>query len=25
VLTGLFEQLGWAVPWDRSRLHNIGI
>jgi 8-oxo-dGTP pyrophosphatase MutT (NUDIX family) len=23
VLTGLFEQLGWAVPWDRSRLHNI--
>ena len=25
VLTGLFEQLGWAVPWDRSRLHNIRI
>ena len=25
VLTGLFEQLGWAVPWDRSRLHEISI
>jgi 8-oxo-dGTP pyrophosphatase MutT (NUDIX family) len=25
VLTGLFEQLGWAVPWDRSRLHAIRI
>jgi 8-oxo-dGTP pyrophosphatase MutT (NUDIX family) len=25
VLTGLFEQLGWAVPWDRTRLHVIDI
>jgi hypothetical protein len=24
VLNGLFEQLGWAVPWDRSRLHRMG-
>jgi 8-oxo-dGTP pyrophosphatase MutT (NUDIX family) len=23
VLDGLFEQLGWAVPWDRSRLHAV--
>ena len=23
VLTGLFDQLGWAVPWDRTRLHPI--
>jgi 8-oxo-dGTP pyrophosphatase MutT (NUDIX family) len=25
VLTGLFEQLGWAVPWDQSRLYDIKI
>lgn len=25
VLNGLFEQLGWAVPWDRSRLHPMGV
>lgn len=24
VLNGLFEQLGWAVPWDRSRIHRMG-
>lgn len=23
VLNGLFEQLGWAVPWDRTRLHKV--
>ena len=23
ILDGLFEQLGWAVPWDRSRLHEV--
>jgi 8-oxo-dGTP pyrophosphatase MutT (NUDIX family) len=23
ILDGLFEQLGWAVPWDRSRLHQV--
>jgi 8-oxo-dGTP pyrophosphatase MutT (NUDIX family) len=23
VLNGLFDQLGWAVPWDRTRLHTI--
>lgn len=23
VLNGLFEQLGWAVPWDRSRTYPI--
>jgi 8-oxo-dGTP pyrophosphatase MutT (NUDIX family) len=25
VLNGLFEQLGWAVPWDRSRVHPMGV
>jgi 8-oxo-dGTP pyrophosphatase MutT (NUDIX family) len=25
VLNGLFDQLGWAVPWDRTRLHKIVI
>lgn len=23
VLSGLFEQLGWAVPWDRGRVHPV--
>ncbi|MCU1548784.1 MAG: CoA pyrophosphatase [Arthrobacter sp.] len=23
ILNQLFEQLGWAVPWDRTRLHGI--
>ncbi|HAP88798.1 MAG TPA: coenzyme A pyrophosphatase [Arthrobacter bacterium] len=23
ILDGLFEQLGWAVPWDRTRLHEV--
>lgn len=25
VLNGLFEQLGWAVPWDRTRLHRVAV
>ena len=25
VLSGLFDQLGWSVPWDRTRLHPIGV
>ncbi|MBT2532330.1 CoA pyrophosphatase [Arthrobacter sp. ISL-48] len=25
VLDGLFEQLGWAVPWDRHRLHPVAV
>jgi 8-oxo-dGTP pyrophosphatase MutT (NUDIX family) len=25
VLDGLFEQLGWAVPWDRKRLHAVAV
>jgi 8-oxo-dGTP pyrophosphatase MutT (NUDIX family) len=25
VLNQLFEQLGWSVPWDRTRLHPIDI
>jgi 8-oxo-dGTP pyrophosphatase MutT (NUDIX family) len=25
VLDGLFEQLGWAVPWDRTRLHTVAV
>lgn len=25
VLSGLFEQLGWSVPWDRTRLHRLGV
>ncbi|MFD5276238.1 NUDIX hydrolase [Pseudarthrobacter sp. NPDC058362] len=25
VLNGLFEQLGWAVPWDRTRKHKVGV
>jgi len=23
ILDGLFDQLGWAVPWDRTRLHEV--
>jgi 8-oxo-dGTP pyrophosphatase MutT (NUDIX family) len=23
ILDGLFEQLGWAVPWDRTRVHEV--
>lgn len=23
ILDGLFEQLGWSVPWDRSRVHRV--
>jgi 8-oxo-dGTP pyrophosphatase MutT (NUDIX family) len=25
ILNQLFEQLGWAVPWDRSRLYGIDV
>ena len=25
ILNELFDQLGWSVPWDRSRLHQIDI
>ncbi|CAN7489693.1 NUDIX hydrolase [Arthrobacter sp. Leaf337] len=25
ILNELFDQLGWAVPWDRTRLHQIDI
>ncbi len=25
VLSGLFDQLGWSVPWDRTRLHRLGV
>jgi 8-oxo-dGTP pyrophosphatase MutT (NUDIX family) len=25
ILNELFDQLGWAVPWDRNRLHQIDI
>ena len=25
VLSGLFDQLGWSVPWDRNRLHPMGV
>jgi len=25
VLDGLFEQLGWAVPWDHDRLHAVAL
>lgn len=25
VLSGLFDQLGWSVPWDSSRLHPMGV
>lgn len=25
VLSGLFDQLGWAVPWDQDRLHPIDV
>lgn len=25
MLNQLFEQLGWAVPWDRTRLHGIDV
>ena len=25
VLSGLFDQLGWSVPWDRTRLHAMGV
>ncbi|MFP5312869.1 MAG: NUDIX hydrolase [Actinomycetes bacterium] len=25
VLSGLFDQLGWSVPWDRNRLLPIGV
>jgi len=25
ILNELFDQLGWAVPWDRKRLHQIDI
>lgn len=25
VLSGLFDQLGWSVPWDSTRLHPIGV
>ncbi|WP_411374308.1 NUDIX hydrolase [Arthrobacter sp. MPF02] len=25
VLNGLFDQLGWSVPWDRTRLHPLGV
>jgi 8-oxo-dGTP pyrophosphatase MutT (NUDIX family) len=23
ILDGLFEQLGWSVPWDRTRVHRV--
>lgn len=25
VLSGLFDQLGWSVPWDRTRLHRLAV
>lgn len=25
ILNQLFEQLGWAVPWDRTRFHGIDV
>ena len=25
VLSGLFDELGWTVPWDRARLHDIDL
>lgn len=25
ILNELFEQLGWSVPWDKSRLHQIQV
>jgi 8-oxo-dGTP pyrophosphatase MutT (NUDIX family) len=25
ILNQLFEQLGWSVPWDKSRLHQIQV
>jgi 8-oxo-dGTP pyrophosphatase MutT (NUDIX family) len=25
VLSGLFDQLGWSVPWDSTRLHPMGV
>ena len=25
ILNQLFEQLGWAVPWDRARLYGIDV
>jgi len=25
ILNQLFEQLGWSVPWDRTRLHGIDL
>jgi 8-oxo-dGTP pyrophosphatase MutT (NUDIX family) len=25
VLSGLFDQLGWSVPWDSTRLHAMGV
>jgi hypothetical protein len=25
ILNELFDHLGWSVPWDRSRLHQIDV
>ncbi|MFF2843108.1 NUDIX hydrolase [Paenarthrobacter sp. NPDC057981] len=25
VLSGLFDELGWTVPWDRAKLHDINL
>jgi len=25
ILNELFDQLGWSVPWDRTRLHGIDL
>jgi hypothetical protein len=25
ILNELFDQLGWSVPWDRTRLHPLKV